>query len=278
MIERALPAIQALAELPPGTRLHWAASRSGEYPIYVGRDLLGPAFAAGSPVYAAIGGDGAVGTLGGRRFCVSDETVAALYAERLKPLAATVTVPPGEAAKTMAETERVLRELTRAGATRGDHLLALGGGVVGDLGGFCAHLYQRGVPVVQVPTTLVAQVDSAYGGKTGVDLPEGKNYAGAYQLPAAVVADAGTLETLPLAELRAGFVEALKTGLLAGGALWERVRLIEELDPVELRRRDLRLRPLQVRGRRRRRARRRPAPDPQPRPHGRPRHRGGDRV
>ena len=75
--------------------------------------------------------------------------------------------------------------------TRDDHLVALGGGVVGDLAGFCAHLYQRGVPVVQVPTTLVAQVDSAYGGKTGVDLPEGKNYAGAYHLPAAVIADTG---------------------------------------------------------------------------------------
>ncbi len=79
----------------------------------------------------------------------------------------------------MAEAERVLRELAAAGVTRGDHVVALGGGVVGDLGGFCAHLYQRGVPVVQVPTTLVSQVDSAYGGKTGVDLPEGKNYAGA---------------------------------------------------------------------------------------------------
>ena len=86
----------------------------------------------------------------------------------------------------MAEAERVLRELARAGMTREDHVVALGGGVVGDLAGFCAHLYQRGVPVVQVPTTLVAQVDSAYGGKTGVDLPEGKNYAGAYHLPAAV--------------------------------------------------------------------------------------------
>ena len=74
----------------------------------------------------------------------------------------------------MAEAERVLRELARAGMTRDDHVVALGGGVVGDLAGFCAHLYQRGVPVVQVPTTLVAQVDSAYGGKTGVDLPRGQ--------------------------------------------------------------------------------------------------------
>ena len=126
-----------------------------------------------------------------RRFCVTDRTVGPLYAERLAPLAATVEVAPGEEAKTMAEAERVLRELARAGMTRDDHLVALGGGVVGDLAGFCAHIYQRGVPVVQVPTTLVAQVDSAYGGKTGVDLPEGKNYAGAYHLPAAVLADTG---------------------------------------------------------------------------------------
>ncbi len=134
----------------------------------------------------------------------------------------------------MAEAERVLRELARAGMTRDDHVVALGGGVVGDLAGFCAHLYQRGVPVVQVPTTLVAQVDSAYGGKTGVDLPEGKNYAGAYHLPAAVIADTSTLATLPPEELAAGFVEALKTGLLAGGELWERVRSIESLDPADL--------------------------------------------
>jgi shikimate kinase/3-dehydroquinate synthase len=114
--------------------------------------------------------------------------------------------------------------------TREDHIVALGGGVVGDLAGFCAHTYQRGVPVVQVPTTLVAQVDSAYGGKTGVDLPEGKNYAGAYHLPAAVLADTVALTTLPREELAAGFVEVLKTGLLAGGALWERVRTIDALD------------------------------------------------
>ena len=81
--------------------------------------------------------------------------------------------------------------------TRSDHVVALGGGVVGDLAGFCAAVYQRGVPVVQVPTTLVAQVDSAYGGKTGVDLPEAKNYVGAYHLPAAVLADPATLATLP---------------------------------------------------------------------------------
>ena len=88
--------------------------------------------------------------------------------------------------------------------------------MVGDLAGFCAHVYQRGVPVVQVPTTLVAQVDSAYGGKTGVDVEGLKNYAGAYHLPAGVLADPSTLATLPSAELAAGFVEAIKTGLLGG--------------------------------------------------------------
>jgi 3-dehydroquinate synthetase/shikimate kinase len=218
VVERALPALRAFAALPQGTKLLWAASASGEYPVVVGRGLLG------APWWP----------LDGRRFGVTDRAVGPLYAERLGPFEALVEVEPGEGAKTMGEAERVLSELARAGMTREDHLVALGGGVVGDLAGFCAHTYQRGVPVVQVPTTLVAQVDSAYGGKTGVDLPEGKNYAGAYHLPAAVLADVEALATLSAEDLAAGFVEALKTGLLAGGALWRRVRAIESLDPAEL--------------------------------------------
>jgi len=114
--------------------------------------------------------------------------------------------------------------MARAGATREDHVVALGGGVVGDLAGLVAHLYQRGVPVVQVPTTLVSQVDSAYGGKTGVDLPEGKNYVGAYHQPRAVLADPRTLATLPEEELAAGWAEVIKTALIAGGPLWARAR------------------------------------------------------
>jgi len=217
-IGRALPAIQALATMPPGTKLLWASSQSGEYPILVGAGIL----------------DSGWWPLTSQRFCVSDREVAPRYAARLQPLAATVEVEAGEGAKTMGWAEAILRELAQAGMGREDHVVALGGGVVGDLAGFCAHLYQRGVPVVQVPTTLVAQVDSAYGGKTGVDLPEGKNYAGAYQLPAGVLADTASLGTLPREELAAGFVEALKTGLLAGGSLWERVRAIEEIDPDDL--------------------------------------------
>lgn len=218
LISRAMPSLIALTELSAETKMLWASSASGEYPVFVGPGLLG----AGS------------WPLPGRRFCVTDGSVGPLYADSLEPLAGRVTVPPGETAKAMAEAERVLRELARQGMTREDHVVALGGGVVGDLAGFCAHLYQRGVPVVQVPTTLVAQVDSAYGGKTGVDLPEGKNYAGAYQLPAAVIADTETLASLPPEELAAGFAELLKTGLLAGGELWERARELEALDPNRL--------------------------------------------
>ena len=158
-----------------------------------------------------------------RAFCVSDEAVAALYGDRLGELAATIAIAPGEQSKTLASAERVWQELVLAGMTRADHLVALGGGVVGDLAGFCAATYQRGVPVVQVPTTLVAQVDSAYGGKTGVDLPQAKNYVGVYHQPAGVIVDPDTLRTLPAAELAAGWVEVLKTALIAGGALWEAV-------------------------------------------------------
>jgi len=217
IVARALPSIRSLAGLPRGVRMLWATSASGEYPVFIGPGLLGAGW----------------WPLQSRRFCLVD-AAADLYADRIEPLAARLVIEPGEGSKTMAEAERVLRELARAGMTREDHLVALGGGVVGDLAGFCAHTYQRGVPVVQVPTTLVAQADSAYGGKTGVDLPEGKNYAGAYHLPAAVLADTETLATLSGEELAAGFVEVLKTGLLTGGAFWEQVRGVKAINPADL--------------------------------------------
>ena len=125
---------------------------------------------------------------------------------------------PGEQSKTIAHAEIVWSELVRAGMTRSDVVVALGGGVVGDLAGFCAATYQRGVRFVQVPTTLVAQVDSAYGGKTGVDLSEAKNYVGVYHQPRAVISDTDTLVSLPAEELAAGYAEVVKTALLAGGS------------------------------------------------------------
>jgi shikimate kinase/3-dehydroquinate synthase len=161
---------------------------------------------------------------------VSDETVASLYLAQLGELAGAIALAPGEQQKTLASAEKIWHALAAAAITRADHLVALGGGVVGDLAGFCAACYQRGVPVVQVPTTLLAQVDSAYGGKTGVDLAEAKNYVGAYHQPAGVLVDPDTLASLPETELASGWVEVLKTALIAGGALWERVSAGAELD------------------------------------------------
>jgi shikimate kinase / 3-dehydroquinate synthase len=219
---RVLDALRALAAAPAGTRLVWAQSASGDYPVLIGRALL-----------RALGGAGGedlwpLSRARSRPFLVTDENAGAIYGEQLGELAGTIAIEPGE--KTLATAETVWRALLEAGVTRADHILALGGGVVGDLAGFCAATYQRGVPVVQIPTTLVAQVDSAYGGKTGVDLPQAKNYVGAYHQPAGVLVDPQTLESLPQRELAAGWVEVLKTALIAGGALWERVGAGADLD------------------------------------------------
>jgi shikimate kinase / 3-dehydroquinate synthase len=194
-------ALPVLRGLPEGVRMAWARTAGGSYPVLVGHGVR--ALDGGAP---------------GRAFTVSDQHVAPRWAPD-----ADVVLPAGEEHKTLATAERLWRELAVRGATRGDHVRAVGGGVVGDLAGFCAATYQRGVPVVQVPTTLVAQVDAAIGGKTGVDLPEAKNYVGAYHQPRAVLADLDTLETLPDAERAAGYAEVVKTALIAGGALWERV-------------------------------------------------------
>jgi shikimate kinase/3-dehydroquinate synthase len=195
----------ALRKIPPGVKVLWAVAGESSYPVYVG-DVL----------------DGRFWPLRGRRFTITDETVGGLYS--VPDSSAVLTMPPGEQAKTLATAERLLRSLAGAGMSHDDHIAALGGGVVGDVAGFCAAVYQRGVGVVQVPTTLVAQVDSAYGGKTGVDLPEGKNYVGAYHQPRAVLADPRALATLPAAELAAGWAEVIKTALIAGGPLWAQVR------------------------------------------------------
>jgi shikimate kinase/3-dehydroquinate synthase len=207
-VDDALPSILALADAPHGTRLLWATSHSGDYPVFVGHGILGAPL---SPVP-------------GQGFLVTDEQVGPLYAERLGELAATISFPAGEQHKSLATAEQAWIALGDHGMTQSDHVVALGGGVVGDLAGFVAATYQRGVPIVQIPTTLVAQVDSAYGGKTGVDLPNGKNYVGAYHQPSSVVADVETLATLPREEAAAGYAEVLKTALIAGGDLWERVR------------------------------------------------------
>jgi 3-dehydroquinate synthase len=131
---------------------------------------------------------------------------------------------PGEKFKTLTSVERLAREMVRAGGDRGSLLIAFGGGIVGDVGGFLAAIFMRGIPFVQVPTTLLAQVDSSVGGKTGVNLAEGKNLIGSFHQPRAVYADIRTLSTLPERELRAGLQESVKAGIIRDRAL---VRFME---------------------------------------------------
>jgi 5-deoxy-5-amino-3-dehydroquinate synthase len=158
--------------------------------------------------------------LGDRRrvAVVSQAAVAEHHADAARAGLANTEVffiDDGEPAKTLATVERLGREMAAWGLLRDDMIVALGGGVVGDVAGFTAAVYHRGVSVVQVPTTLLAQIDAAVGGKTGVNLPEGKNLVGAFHQPAAVVADVDTLRTLPEREYRAGLGEVAKYALIA---------------------------------------------------------------
>tara|TARA_R110002051_G_scaffold291661_1_gene355765 strand:+ start:5164 stop:6270 length:1107 start_codon:yes stop_codon:yes gene_type:complete len=164
----------------------------------------------------------------GRVVVVSDETVAALYGPTvLASLEAAgvrtriLTVPPGEASKSFAELERVIDRLLAYELDRKDVIVALGGGVVGDLAGLAAALYMRGIDFVQVPTTLLAQVDSSVGGKTAIDTPRGKNLVGAFHQPRRVTADIDVLATLPPRQLRSGWAEVLKHGLICDATFFD---------------------------------------------------------
>ena len=132
---------------------------------------------------------------------------------------------PGEKHKTVKSVESILRQMLRAGGDRGSFLIAFGGGIVGDVGGFVAAVFMRGIRYVQVPTTFLSQVDSSVGGKTGVNLPEGKNLVGSFHHPVAVYADIDTLSTLSDRELRAGLMESVKAGVIRDRSL---VRFMEE--------------------------------------------------
>jgi 3-dehydroquinate synthase len=177
------------------------------YPIVIGSGLLGdPALVTRHVTARDV-------------MIVTNETVGPLYRSTLEGALAgkrvrTVTLPDGERFKTLATLGRVLDSLVDARFNRDACVVALGGGVVGDLAGFAAACYQRGVDFVQVPTTLLAQVDSSVGGKTGVNHPGGKNLIGAFHQPRAVIADLDTLRTLPPRELRAGLAEVIKYGLV----------------------------------------------------------------
>lgn len=166
---------------------------------------------------------------GRRLFVLSSPRVRALHGaslDQVRAAAAAVeelSAPDGEAAKTLAEAERLWREMAARGGRRDSRLVCLGGGSLTDLGGFVAGAFLRGVEVAHCPTTLLAQVDAAIGGKTAVDLPEGKNLVGLFHHPAFVVADAAWLGTLPRAALREGLVEAIKVAALLAPELLARI-------------------------------------------------------
>jgi len=179
---------------------------------------------------------------------VTDSNVDSLYGdEAVFQLEATglrierIVFPAGEKSKTLETYAELVRGLAALELTRTDCVVALGGGVVGDLAGFAAATYLRGISVVQVPTTLLAMVDSSIGGKTGVDIPEGKNLVGAFHLPVQVVRDTGFLTTLPAREMKNGLAEMIKTAVLFDRELFDALKGLVSLAPPE---RLVRLEPL----------------------------------
>ena len=183
------------------------------YPIRIGRGLLDDAAAIAALV------------TGRHALVVTDANVAPHYLARVQSALAgkttgTLVLPAGEQEKTLARLGDVMSALAALGASRDATVVALGGGVVGDLAGFAAACWMRGVRFVQLPTTLLAMVDSSVGGKTAVDLPQGKNLVGAFHQPAAVLADVATLDTLPPRELRAGLAEVVKYGAIGDPAFF----------------------------------------------------------
>ena len=167
-----------------------------------------------------------------RRFIVSSQIVWGFHGDDLRSAAdeEPILLPDGERYKQLATVGRIYDALIRANADRSSAIIAIGGGVTGDIAGFAAATYLRGIPVVQVPTTLLAQVDSAVGGKVGVNHPMGKNLIGAFHPPAAVIIDPSLLSTLPRREFRAGLYEVVKYGVIASRALFDRTA--SELTPV----------------------------------------------
>lgn len=193
---------------------------SAQYEVLIGHGLLAT---VGARVNDQLAGALASGRQ--RAFVVSSPEILALWGEPLLSGFAqrppVLHTPSGEPGKRLAAVEHLAEQLAEASADRDTVLIALGGGVLGDTVGFLAAMYMRGVRYVQVPTTLLAQVDSSVGGKTGVNLAAGKNLIGAFHHPLAVYADTATLATLPAAELRAGLQESIKAGIVRDRALFE---------------------------------------------------------
>lgn len=186
----------------------------GDYDIYIEPGILRDIGGRGEPSVRPY--------LNGRVVIVTNTTLAPIYGEALVqalPDAALVTIPDGEPYKTLATVAKLYTDFVAAGLDRSGTVIAVGGGVVGDTAGFAAATYMRGVRFVQMPTSLLAMVDSSVGGKVGVDLPQGKNLVGAFKQPDAVLIDTDVLQTLPEREWRCGMAEVIKHGLLADEGL-----------------------------------------------------------
>lgn len=216
-------------ELPIETQKINVALKEHAYDIYIGPDLLTytPNFLTQFKASQYV--------------IITDTNVEALYGTNLQDQledagirAELISFPAGEASKNMDTILYLAKELVRIGADRKSMLLALGGGVVGDVAGFLASIYMRGIPFIQIPTTLLAQVDSSVGGKTGVDLPEGKNLLGTFYQPKLVITDINTLTTLPKPELKNGLAEVIKYAMIRSPKLFqileEKWQEIMELD------------------------------------------------
>ncbi|MCX6542947.1 MAG: 3-dehydroquinate synthase [Acidobacteria bacterium] len=198
---------------------------SRSYPVLVGSGLL--------PQLRHALDEAGCGT---RRFVVSNQTVWRFWGDAVRealPGAEAIMVPDGERFKILPTVARIYETLQRAGADRSSALITVGGGVVGDIGGFAAATYMRGITLVHVPTTLLAQVDASVGGKVGVNLAGGKNLVGAFHQPALVVTDLDTLRTLPRREFRAGIYEIIKYGVACSPNLF--VQLQGGLGPISKR-------------------------------------------
>jgi 3-dehydroquinate synthase len=207
-------------------------TKSGQYTVSVGSGLL-TSLPRRVPAIA------------GRKrvFLLTSPEIWALWGTRLQaalfPQEPTVLfLPAGERHKRMSQVERLTTEMSRAGGDRASLLIAFGGGVTGDVGGFVSAIFMRGIDYVQVPTTLLSQVDSSVGGKTGVNLQTGKNLVGCFHPPQEVIADIEVLSTLPQRELRAGIYESIKAGLIRDAALFRFIEANREAidtgDPVAL--------------------------------------------
>jgi 3-dehydroquinate synthase len=218
----------AAANLPPLHTVHVDLGARA-YDVLIGRGLLDH---VGELLKSKVSGPVAI---------ISDYTVAGLFAQRVEHQLAkaglqpfVLSVPAGESSKLMDQVAKLLSQLAQKKVPRSGTVIGLGGGVIGDLAGFVAATYLRGINFVQIPTTLLAMVDSSVGGKTGVNLPEGKNLVGAFYQPKLVVADLDTLASLSLREFPAGMAEVIKYGAIKDRALFDRVAKGVKPDDADL--------------------------------------------